>query len=404
MDVSSRLFYIGFAILCFIIIGYIFVLVIIYYYRNPKDSISNVDQSTQYNLTELTIPNNIITIPSTMKNQIILPSTSTKHPVEGTLLLSTLLPKKLQSIVTHTYLGTRGDMGNQLFQLACIISAGKRSQAITILPTRISSLPISKLFNLKQFERKDIVPNATFYEYDNYENIMIPKDSRKYDVRGYRQSYHYFDDFSEDIRRIFTPKRKYLNSVRAIVPPVYIAVHIRKGDYIKFIHKIPLLREFRRCQLEYYKKGIQKLRETYSNCPLLVCTDSPEWVIPFLSELDPQAILAPIPENINPKFSDFCTLYLANGVVISNSSFSWWAAYLTHDKQVICPNPWWDPSGFIGTAFNLTTPYLEYPNWWILDADTGKIVREPCAIKDININYDNDGTLNIYKLIRATLL
>jgi hypothetical protein len=305
------------------------------------------------------------------------------------------------STVTGTYLGTRGDMGNQMFQLACIISAAKRSHANIVLPTRITSLPINDLFDLSMFEVRDIVPDASYYEYDNYEDIIVPDDGKNYDIRGYRQAYKYFEDNADDIRRIFTPKHDILNKVRDIVPSRYISIHIRKGDYVKFMHKIPLLREFRRCQLDYYKSGIKKLREFHPNCPLLVCTDSPEWVSPLLSELDNNAMLAPATPDITPKFTDFCTLYLADAVVMSNSTYSWMASYLNPDRTIICPSPWWDPDGFVGTAMGLNGPYLHHPDWVILDADTGELIRGPNGKDKIDTNSD---TLALYKLIRGTLL
>lgn len=352
---------IGCVILCILIMGYIGIIFIMYWGKNPI--------SVQKAVT------------STHLKEFVTPST-----------------------VTSTYLGTRGDMGNQIFQLACVISAGKRSGANIVLPTKISSLPISNFFDLNMFESRDIIPDATFYEYDNYEHIIIPDDGRNYDIRGYRQAYKYFEDNADDIRRIFTPKPEILNKVREVVPSIqnYIAVHIRRGDYIKLMHKIPLLREFRRCQLEYYKSGIKKLRESYPDCPLLVCTDCPKWVAPLLSELDLKAVLAPLAPGIDPKISDFCTLYLANcGIVISNSSYSWWAAYLNPQRTVICPSPWWDPDGFIGTSMGLDGPYLHYPEWLLLDADTGKLVREPHGKDKPDTNSD---TLALYKLIRGTLL
>ena len=308
-----------------------------------------------------------------------------------------------QSIVTHTYLGLRGDMGNQIFQLACVIASGMRSNASVVFPSRISSLPIVNLFDLTGFDWKDLTPDATFYEYDNYEEINIPDDGRIYDISGYRQSYKYFTDYSVLIRQIFTPKKYIIDAVRKIVPSEYIAVHIRKGDYLKLIHKIPLLREFRRCQLQYYKEGIRKLRAQYPDCPLLICTDSPNWVTPILSELDPNAVLAPIIPDISPKFTDFVVLHQAKSIVMSNSTFSWWAAYLNPNRTIICPTPWWDPDGFIGTSIALDGPYLHYPDWWLLDADTGVTIREPCS--DIGEKHDsNHETLNIYRLVRGLLL
>ena len=59
-----------------------------------------------------------------------------KNPTASTITIN--LPLEEKSIVTHTYLGKRGDMRNQLVQLACIIAAGERSKANVIFPTFIS--------------------------------------------------------------------------------------------------------------------------------------------------------------------------------------------------------------------------------------------------------------------------
>lgn len=301
------------------------------------------------------------------------------------------------SIVTYTSLGKRGDMGNQMFQIACLLSAAKRSNAKVVLPTTITKLPIYELFDLSDIAVEDVKVNDYYSEYDNYEAINIPKTGQVYDIRGYRQATKYFADNSNAIRQLFTPKQELLDKMKAVLPKEYIAVHIRRGDYMKFMHKVPLLREFRRCQLTYYVSAIKKLRETYSNCPVLICTDSPAWVTPLLSQLDKQAMLAPIPDNIKPKFADFCTLYLASAVVMSNSTYSWWAAYLRADRPIIAPTPWWDPDGFIGSAYRLHGNWLYFENMQLLDADTGV----ECSMES---RHDNTPVLPLYKIIRGAII
>ena len=64
------------------------------------------------------------------------------------LLITTNIPNlqieylsATKSVVTHTHLGKRGDMGNQIFQIACLIAAGARSNASVVLSScRIEEL------------------------------------------------------------------------------------------------------------------------------------------------------------------------------------------------------------------------------------------------------------------------
>ena len=311
--------------------------------------------------------------------------------------------EKKESTITHKDIGKRGDMGNQIFQMACIIAAGKRGGAKVILPKRVEELGVSKIFDLTRYEWRDIETDRTYYEYDNYEKIMIPEDGRRYEIKGYRQAYKYFEEEGEEIREIFKPKEEMIKEIKKRVPKEYLAVHIRRGDYIKAIHKIPLLREFRQCKIEYYRRGIIKLREEYPEYQVIVCTDSPEWVETIIDKLGDKIELAPKYEGIEGKYSDFCILYLARGVVMSNSTYSFWGAYLRNNRSIVAPTPWWNPEGFIGTAMGLDGPYLHYPEWTLMDADTGEIVREAKEKKGERED-NNHETLNIYKLVRGMIV
>ena len=307
------------------------------------------------------------------------------------------------STVTCSNLGKRGDTGNQIFQLACVIASGKRSNANIILPSRTVSLPIVDLFDLTQFEWKDIKHDKSFNEYDNYEFIEIPDNGLVYNIKGYRQAYLYFEEYSEEIRKIFTPKKELLESVKKVLPEKYIAVHIRRGDYIKWMHSIPLLKEFKQCQIDYYRKGVLELKKSHPDCQVIVCTDSPDLILPILQDIDDKAIISPAVYGMQGKFSDFCIIYLADAVVMSNSTFSWWASYLKNDRPIISPSPWWDPKGFVGTAMALDGPYLYHPDWTILDSDSGELLRKP--YQNFKNKYDNNHeTLSLYKLIRGILL
>lgn len=316
-----------------------------------------------------------------------------RNPIDGTVCSG-------QSIVTRNNLGERGEMGNHLFQLACVVAAGERSGAKVVLPPSVLQYPIAQLIDLSQFEFGTPPIDAVFHEYDNYEEIIIPADGRTYNVSGYRQAYHYFEDFRDLIRSTMKPRPQLLEQVRATLPEKYIAVHVRLGDYIKPMHSIPVLREFTRCTLEYYRRAVQHIRKLHPHCPVLVCTNSPDQVAPLLSHIDAKAQLTQAQNGVRPNLYDFCVLYQATAVVISNSTFSWWASYLRPGRPVVAPSPWWDPVGFVGTAMGLDGPYLHYPEWGLLNPETGAIVRRPHSKVGERPDTNSD-TLNIYRLVRG---
>jgi len=46
-------------------------------------------------------------------------------------------------------------------------------------------------------------------------------------------------------------------------------------------------------------------------------------------------------------YEELWTMSLCKNNIMSNSSFSWWGVYLSDfdNKQVMCPYPWFGPSG-----------------------------------------------------------
>jgi hypothetical protein len=88
---------------------------------------------------------------------------------------------------------------------------------------------------------------------------------------------------------------------------------------------------------------------------IYIVTDSPEFAKIFFEKL-------PIPYKIisnSIHFQDLQFISNAQGVIMSNSSFSWWGAYLAEKKNqatIIYPKPWF--------AGNFPDPqYFFRSNW-----------------------------------------
>jgi|694.fasta_scaffold115671_2 hypothetical protein len=113
-----------------------------------------------------------------------------------------------------------------------------------------------------------------------------------------------------------------------------IVVHVRLGDY-------QLEQHFGTLSKNYYKLGIEKVME--SN----ICKSI--WL--FSDDIDEAKKLLPcnidIPVRLIDQIDDsasvtFEVMRLGFGYVIANSTFSWWAAYLSRNQgvEIIAPKPW----------------------------------------------------------------
>ncbi len=159
-------------------------------------------------------------------------------------------------------------------------------------------------------------------------------------LRGYFQSEKYFHDIQDIIRAEFTlkPEFHYLNDdIQSLLTDnEVIAVHFRRGDYVtnKGINSV-----FGTPSLAYYHKAIAHIAAHCKRPRLFIFSNDTQWVREqFVTDL-------PVTYVSDFKLENFQELDLISRcahMVIANSSFSWWGAWLgTHlDKRVCAPKAW----------------------------------------------------------------
>ena len=134
-----------------------------------------------------------------------------------------------------------------------------------------------------------------------------------------------------------------------------IALHIRRTDYLKNNFHKPL-------SLNYYYNALEQLSKQKDINKLYIFSDDLQWCKQQFKykSLDP--------EYVSLK-SDIQELYMMSkfkNIIIANSSFSWWAAYLNNldnDKIIYCPKNWFN------NGCHLNTKDLRPNSWNIIDDD-----------------------------------
>lgn len=113
-----------------------------------------------------------------------------------------------------------------------------------------------------------------------------------------------------------------------------LAVHVRLGDYAEN-QSIGLI------DARYYKAGLLHLWKSGNYDEVFVFSNEIRKAKEMLN-LDESIEVSYVGENTLSSSETFELLRRANGYVISNSTFSWWAANLSHTKNpaVVCPDPW----------------------------------------------------------------
>lgn len=150
-------------------------------------------------------------------------------------------------------------------------------------------------------------------------------------IKGYFQSWRYVYPFQDELRlfvNTFWTNQMKLEAAK--VKP--IVMHIRRGDYLASNESIGAL------SIKYFKDALSELSTLGVNGRVWVFTDSPELIdAEFLDEIDGEIISTPVEASPAEILS---VMSLGKGIVISNSTFSWWAAYMNMNCKVIAPEKW----------------------------------------------------------------
>jgi hypothetical protein len=262
-------------------------------------------------------------------------------------------------MITHKSIGYSGRLGNQMFQYAAVKAQSLRLNVDCYLPNHTAikqdgcfdytnnkwiqyKLDLYDCFNISAPLLNQTETNLYIESDFSYESLILDVLDNTA-IEGYFQSYKYFEDYKDEILKEFTFKDEILNKCKSEISKYTntVAVHIRRGDQVAHPNMWNVSLEYIQAALEQFSD------EEYT---FLIFSDDMEWC----KQVFPEGVIF---MEGNNQYEDLCLMSLCNHNVISNSSYSWWAAYLNNNKnkKVVVPINWFIP------AKPLTDLYL--PQW-----------------------------------------
>ena len=161
-------------------------------------------------------------------------------------------------------------------------------------------------------------------------------------MSGYWQSQKYFEKHSDAIRQDFKfslPMNcKNLEVANLIKECISVSLHVRRGDYLK---NKKTLDKHGVCSLEYYESSIKLILSEFPRARFFAFSDDINWVKNFL--MPKFKSIEIVDFNYGKEcYNDMRLMSLCNHNIISNSTFSWWGAWLNvnPNKKVIAPKQW----------------------------------------------------------------
>ena len=281
----------------------------------------------------------------------------------------------------------RGGFGNQLFQYAAGYSLSQRLNADFILAQRdpvgksfsptergfvldIFGIKYDQIMTYQAFDelmRAGSMSRLRIKEIDitTYFHIM-PEESDVFVCTDFFTSHIFYAASALDIRKQFQFKapREDLAHFDKISTTQSVAVHFRRGDYVPLNWHL---------DLDYQLRAITNMRRLAGNLHFFLFSDDTNFLESIIGSLKDATIVSC--KTIN-SIDEFFLMSSCKHMITSNSTFSWWAAWLNANphKIIITPSPKWIDTiyGAQNTQYGRTkksvlTRFGQPPEWYSLN-------------------------------------
>ena len=207
-------------------------------------------------------------------------------------------------MITYEHIGKMGRFGNQLFQIAAAIGHATEKG----LPYGFHS----------------------WYYQDYFVNPLPPLQfGGVTSLSGYLQEHTYFHHCRQKIEHYFEMKHK------PVMNKVFIHYRDYAGEGCDGVHPMQ--------PMSYYERAMGE----FPNMEFMVFSDNTEAARKFFGDS--------FDYHDGSEIDAFAMMKLAPGAICANSSFSWWAAYLSRGKAVF-PSRW-----YAGRKSPIDISGLQYP-------------------------------------------
>jgi hypothetical protein len=252
-----------------------------------------------------------------------------------------------------------GGLGNQLFQFAAGLYTKKFSNkdvrfsldGLTIAKNTARSYMLGDLLKQSDLTVRGrfllaifrlcsfVLPSIWVSEREPNDTPLARITNSTKVLIGYFQRHDYVDSVAAEIIQSLT----HSNTFRSLVlAPTHndLAVHLRFGDYLtspdaKSFHGLTAM--------SYYIDGVNYLLSVNSFDRVVIYSDDPSKAYSDFTQAFGSSEIPIVLSAHSGEIEELASMSSSKGLVISNSTFSWWAAWIgthLHECSVVAPRPW----------------------------------------------------------------
>ncbi|XP_064621081.1 galactoside alpha-(1,2)-fucosyltransferase 1-like [Lineus longissimus] len=263
-------------------------------------------------------------------------------------------------------------LGNHMFQYASLIGLAMSNRLVPVLMDGSFLADIFELGEPPRIIHKDtsLPTRLTIQEdkccvYEGMEIEMPSVNGRPWrgELKGYRQSWKYFFENRETIKRHFAFKSYARDAARKFLHRVLqnhgdkhsvVAVHVRRGDMlagvnVQFGYEVPWS--------YFFKIAMEEFRRLYKDVVFVVCSIDMVWSKNNIKSTQNDIVFV---DGGNKPEVDLAIMANCNHTIVSVGTFGWWAGWLAGGHVIYYKTPA-RPGSDLEKLFNY---HDYYPRAW----------------------------------------
>lgn len=251
-----------------------------------------------------------------------------------------------------------GGLGNYMFQISAAYSVSVRDNKKLLCDYSDNMVPHKPFSHYTQnifrkIEFSNGIGNHTPIGEPSFAYSPIPKVDGDVKLYGYFQSEKYFKHIRSEILFLFNLnqeiKEKISQKYSHISNEDSCSLHVRRGDYLGLSNFHP------QQSIEYYTEATKVIGQDKL---FVIFSDDIEWCKQNFDFLANKEFISG-----NEDYEDMFLMSSCQNNIITNSTFSWWGAWLNKNsnKKVVAPKKWFGPSNL-----HLDTKDLYCDEWAII--------------------------------------
>lgn len=251
-------------------------------------------------------------------------------------------------------LGNNGRLGNQMFQYASLVGIAKNRKFDFRIPKECD---LNRGFMmLNSLDKHGFIHGDEIILHDSHEfcEELYQECPDNVTLNGYFQTEKYFKSVENLIREDFQFKKKIEDEVN-----FYFGKYLEKNPVSIVVRNYNNTFDYPGCEYNHRNIPIQYFYDSIEimgkDRIYIICSNEIELCKKIFS--GDNYIFNDIKAKSEKQFFDLCLASKCKDFIASNSTFSWWAAWLGNGR-VIIPTPWYGP----GLSKNNVSDL--YPDGW----------------------------------------